>query len=35
LVTREVREVIRAIIGVQMVNLIEVDQLKSRDNLIF
>jgi hypothetical protein len=35
LVTQEVREVIRAINGVQMVNLIEVGQLKSRDNLIF
>jgi len=34
-VTREVREVIRTIDGVQMVNLIEADQLKSRDNLIF
>ena len=32
---QEVREVIRTIDGVQMANLIEVDQLRSRDNLIF
>ena len=31
----EVREKIKQIKGVQMVNLVEVDQLKSRDNLIF
>ena len=31
----EVREIIKTINGVQMVNQIEVDQLKSRDNLIF
>lgn len=35
LVIREVREKIKKINGVQMVNLVELDQLKSRDNLIF
>ena len=31
----DVRELIRQIEGIQMVNLVDVDQLKSRDNLIF
>ena len=35
LVTREVRDLIRSIDGVQMANQIDLDQLKSRDNLIF
>jgi hypothetical protein len=35
LIIREVREKIKKINGVQMVNLVELDQLKSRDNLIF
>jgi hypothetical protein len=32
---QEVREIIKTIDGVQMINLIEIDQLRSRENLIF
>ncbi len=34
-VVQEAREIIKSIQGIQMANLIDLDQLKSRDNLIF
>ena len=35
LIVQEVRDTVKKINGIQLVNQIEVDQLKSRDNLIF